>query len=179
MHFKRTDNFFVVGTVEECKTKRTRIVVKARQMLEDFLAKNFLALIGDVEHHAFRAVSIAFGMTYDAFVLFERNQPVIDCRRANLSPAVEFPITNFRDDVVTTALVFQDEAEQYKIVTVHLNSLILLLFQVGIIDLIENYIFFKKKIVYCKKIKKKLHFIVKNPILKAFWAAIDIFSLYF
>ena len=118
-------------------------------------------------------------MADNAFVFFERDQSIINGRCANLRPAVEFTITNFRDYIVPTAFMFQNEAEQYKIVTVHLNSLILLLFQVGIIDLTENYIFFKKKIVYCKKIKKKLHFIVKNPILKAFGAAIGIFSLYF
>jgi hypothetical protein len=136
-------------------------------MLQDFFAKDFPTLVRDVKHHAFRAVSVAFGMTDNAFVLFKRYQSVINGRSANLRPAVKFSVTNFRDDIVPTAFVLQNEAEQYKIVTVHLYSLILLVFQVGIIDLTENYIFFAKKIARFKKIRKKLIYIPKKTFLVA------------
>jgi hypothetical protein len=141
MNFKRANKFFVIGSIEEGKTERTRIVVETGQMLEDFLAQDFPALVGNVEYHAFWAVSVTFGMPYDAFVFFKRYQSIVNSRCADFRPTIELTVTDFRDDVISAALMLQYESKQYQIVTVHLNSLIVIIPSWNIKS-VENYIIF-------------------------------------
>ena len=110
MDFQGPDKFLVVGTEKEGKAQRSRVVVESGQVLQDFLAEDFPALFRNVEDHALGAVSIAFGTADDTFVLLERREAVINGGRAEVRPAVELAVTDFRDDVVAAAFMLQNEA---------------------------------------------------------------------
>ena len=119
VRLERADEFLVLGTVQEGKSERPRVVVETGQMLEDLLAEDFPALVRDVENHAFGPVAVAFGVADNAAVLFQRDQAVVDGRRANFRPAVQFTDADFGYDIVPTPFMFQNEPQKDKVVSIH------------------------------------------------------------
>ena len=80
-------------------------------MLEHFPTQSVSPLFGNRENDALRAVSVTNVATFDIPMLFKCRESVVNGRCTEVRPTVQFTAANFGNDVVTAALLLNDQAK--------------------------------------------------------------------